>query len=150
MQLYRLVFTLALGLLALPFGAPAQPSVVATKDLPKSSTKDSPSSKARPIPFRGKLTSVDKIGQTITVGARIFKITPETKLYRGPSKLPAYLSDAVLNEQITGSYVKKEDGALVAYSVYFASRAPSKEAEEKKADQKKGKTTNNVSSRLVP
>lgn len=121
---------------ALPMAVSAQPAPAA-KDAPAKNEKEKAVSKMRPIPFRGKLSAVDKAGRTITVGARMFKIGSDTKLAKGTSRVPATLNDAVMGEEVTGSYVKDDSGKLTARSVYFGTRAPSK-GEEKKDNQ--GKT----------
>ena len=126
----QLLLASLLGLLitAVPAHLNAQSTDSVNKE--GATSRQPASSSMRPIPFRGKLTSVDKIGRTITVGARIFRITSDTKLCKGASKLPATLSDGVTGEQVTGSYIKEADGKLIARSVYFGTRAPSK-GEEK-------------------
>jgi hypothetical protein len=75
--------------------------------------------KARTLPFHGTLTAVDKEAKTLTVGKRVFKITPETKIYSGSEKTPAALHAAVVGERITGSYQQTPDGKLTARSIYF-------------------------------
>lgn len=84
--------------------------------------------KANPIPFSGKLGSVDKIAKTITVGERVFQITSQTKLSKAGK--PATLEDAVVGEEVGGSYQKSEEGKLNAKTVRFG---PKPNGEAKKA-----------------
>jgi hypothetical protein len=95
--------------------APAAPGAAATPP------------KAKAIPFRGKLVSVDKNAKTITVGKRTFEITSETKLFKGDK--PATLDDAVADERVTGTYEKADGGKLEAKSVYFGGKGGEKPAD---------------------
>jgi hypothetical protein len=79
--------------------------------------------KPRTLPFHGTLTGVDKAARTVTVGKRVFQITSESKVCRGPEKTPATLDDAIVGERITGSYQQMTDGKLMAKSVYLGGKA---------------------------
>lgn len=101
------------------------------KEAPKSENK-----KGRG-PFNGKISAVDKIAKTITVGERIFQITSETKLMKGGK--PATLDDAAVGEAIGGNFQKGDDGKLNAKTVHLGPK-PQAEGEAKKAaDAKKEK-----------
>jgi hypothetical protein len=83
-----------------------------------------PGRSTRGIPFRGKISKVDKTAKTITVGttekARTFQITSETRLMKAGK--PAILDDAVEGEEIGGTYRKTEDGKLQALSVRLGAK----------------------------
>ena len=64
------------------------------------------------IPFRGKISAVDKTAKTITVGERTFQVTSETKIMK--AEKPATLDGAAVGEEIRGSYKKTDNGKLVA------------------------------------
>jgi hypothetical protein len=81
--------------------------------------------KARPIPLRGKLVSINTAGRTLTVGKRTFCITSQTKLWFS-DKQPARFENAVVGESVTGSYTKAADGRLIANSIYFRRSVPAK------------------------
>lgn len=98
---------------------------------PAEKKEAAPAKKPAAIPFRGKLLAVDKTAKTITVEKRTFQITSETKIFKGDK--PAVLEDGVLDEAVTGSYKKSEDGKLIAGSVYFGGKGEAKpKAEPKK------------------
>ena len=109
-----------------------KPATTEKKAAPKGEKKD-----AR-IPFKGKLTAVDKNAMTITVGERTFKITSDSKLSKAGK--PATLADAVVGEEVGGNYLKGDDGKLNARTVRFG---PKPEGEAKKSstssDAKKAK-----------
>jgi hypothetical protein len=89
-------------MLAFPaFGADDKPA-----DAPKAEKK------AAGLPFRGKISSVDKAAKTVTLGesekARVFQITSETKIYK--NKKPATLDDVVAGENVGGYARKNAEG----------------------------------------
>jgi len=73
----------------------------------------------RAIPFHGTVKAVDKESGTVTVGSRVFKITPETKFLQGT------LDNAALGEQVGGSYRKAGDGTLMVNSIRFGPKPES-------------------------
>jgi hypothetical protein len=85
--------------------------------------------KVKKIPFHGKLSAVDTVGQTITlVGkttTRVFHLTPETKITDG-SGAPSTLSAATVGEDVGGSYTKDTAGTMTLYSVRFGAKDGSK------------------------
>ena len=89
-------------------------------------------SKARPIPFRGKIVAVDKKAATLTVGQRTFQVTPQTKVQK--DGVTAGLESAAAGDYVTGSYVKAEDGKLVARSLYVGARAASNSKSARKPE----------------
>lgn len=86
------------------------------------------------IPFKGKIAAVDKTTKTITVGERTFQITSTTTIKKDGK--PAMLSDAVVGDEIGGSYLKADDGKLNAKSIRLG---PKPETAAKKETAKKEK-----------
>jgi hypothetical protein len=86
--------------------------------------------KARPIPFYGKIKSIDPVARTLTVGSRVFVITPETRLMKR-DKTPTTLAAGVAGLDVTGSYRKGEDGRLLANSIYFGPKTEAEKAASK-------------------
>jgi hypothetical protein len=76
---------------------------------------------ARPIPYHGKVASVDASAKTFTVGKRTIKVTDETKITKQDAA--ATMADIVVDEQVRGSYWKKEDGTLEAKSVKLGAKS---------------------------
>lgn len=120
MKRYMTQMAAALLAAALFVGATAQTSAQETE------------TKARPLPFRGTIDSVDTEAKTITLkGAeskRVFHVSAETKMMKNGK--PATLADATPGEVIGGSYTKGADGKLNAVSLRFGP----KPEEEKEAE----------------
>lgn len=77
--------------------------------------------------IRGKLTAVDKIAKTITVGDSIYQITSQTRIYKGEK--PGILDDATVGVEVTGSCKKTDGGNVAATTVHFgAAKAEAKSA----------------------
>jgi hypothetical protein len=113
---------LATAFLAAPSAVPAadpdtQPPAAAPQQ-PKAN---------RPYPFNGRISAVDKINKTITVGQtekkRVFQITSETRMVKAGK--PAILDDAVVGEEVGGLYRKTDDGKLEAVSLRFGPKPES-------------------------
>ncbi len=81
----------------------------------------------RPLPFRGKIASVDKQAKTIKVGERTFQITAESKITK--TGKPATLDDATVGEEVGGSYKEGADKKLNVISLRVGPRpeAPKKQ-----------------------
>jgi len=92
-------------------------------------------SKPRPLPFHGKLKSVDASAQTITIEGkkadRVFSLTPETKITDGAGN-PSTLAAATPGEDVGGSYTKDATGKMTLGSVRFGAKTGEK-AEKKAA-----------------
>ncbi len=75
----------------------------------------------RGLPFTGKLGAVDKTAKTITIPgkekSRTFQITSETRMRKADK--PAILDDAVVGEDVGGTYRKTDDGKLEALTLRF-------------------------------
>lgn len=131
---------LVLGALAVAFvGAPA-----AARSDEKESQKPAAPQKAkanRPYPFNGRISEVDKINKTITVGQsdkkRVFHITSETRMVKAGK--PAILDDAVVGEAVGGLCRKTDDGKLEAVSLRFGPK-PEKAAPRAKARAESAKS----------
>lgn len=96
--------------------------------------------KSRTLPFHGKLSAVDKMAKSISVGERTFQITSTTKIFKADK--PALLEEGVVGELVTGSYKTNQDGKLAANSVYFGGKSAGKTAKAaEKAEAKKPETT---------
>jgi hypothetical protein len=108
----------------------------AKKTTAKSADTAKKEKQSSPVPFRGKLAKLDKIGKTLTVGSRTIRVTSETKITK--SDKPATFEDGTENEPISGSIKKSDDGSWVAISVNYGPKAVStdKKATDKKADKK--------------
>lgn len=138
-------FALSLVLLSLaaaPLRSSAQDMTTTNKTKSKpTNSAAATSAKAKPLPFTGKLGAVDNSAKTITLDEktkRTFQITSETKLMKDGK--PATLEDAVVGDQVRGSYKKLADGKLSAVSVSFGAKTAAPPASGK---SKKG--TNDVS-----
>jgi len=90
---------------------------------------------ARPIAYRGKVASVDATAKTFTVGSRTIKVIDDTKITKQGAT--ATMSDIVADEDVRGSYWKKEDGSLEAKSVKLGAMT---EEEKAKHSSRKKKT----------
>jgi hypothetical protein len=73
----------------------------------------------RAVPFRGKIASVDATAKTFSIAgkdaARVIKITDQTRITKQGAE--ATMKDVVADEEVRGSYWKKEDGSLEARNV---------------------------------
>jgi hypothetical protein len=128
---------LAAVVLGEPIGAFAQPPTPAAPAPDAPATPAKKAKKPKGIPFTGKLLSVDQVNKTITLDQktqRTFEITSDTKLTKDGK--PATLEDAVVGEDIGGSYYTNNvDGKLIARSVRFGAKVkPAADATPKPAD----------------
>jgi hypothetical protein len=94
---------------------------VATQVSADNST-NAPAPTPKPKHFRGTLAAVDSTAKTITVDnktekGRVFQITSDTKIMKAGK--PATLSDAVVGDPVSGSYVTGADGKMTAAMVSF-------------------------------
>ena len=104
-------------ILGVPSGAPAKEKKTETAN-PEASA--SPGAKAKPLPYRGKVASVDASGKTFTVGKRTIKVTDQTKITKQGAA--ATMADITVGEKVSGSYWKKDDGSLEAKNVKVGAR----------------------------
>ena len=75
----------------------------------------SPAPKAKTIPYRGNVASVDASVKTFTVGSRTIKVTDQTKITKQGAA--ATMADITVGEKVSGSYWKKDDGSLEAKNI---------------------------------
>ena len=73
------------------------------------------------LPFSGKLSALDTNAMTLTVGARTFEITSETKITKGGQ--PATLSAGAVGEPVGGAFKKTSDGKLIATTIHFGAKS---------------------------
>lgn len=104
--------------------AAAVPGMTATVSA-QTNTPAPKTPRARPIPFTGKLGSVDKVNKTITLAektqpGRIFQVTSETKIMKNGK--PATLDDGVVGEAVAGQYTTGADGKPAATSIRFGDK----------------------------
>jgi hypothetical protein len=78
------------------------------------------------IAFHGAVTAVDPGAETLTVSGKVITITSTTKIINFTNNAPATLSDVVVGETVSGSYVKDADGKLNAHSLHIGSKAKKK------------------------
>jgi hypothetical protein len=105
--------------------------------LAASAQEEKKAKKDGPLPFNGKVASVDKAAKTIKVGERVFNLTPESRITKGGK--PATLGDASVGEDVGGSY-KKVGDKLEVVSVRFGPKPdaePKGKAKGKKKDETK-------------
>ena len=95
------------------------------------SAADEKAAPARPIPFRGKIASVDKQAKTVKVGERTFQITAESKIAKAGK--PATLDDVTVGEDVGGAYREGADKKLNVVSLRVGPRpdAPAKPDDKK-------------------
>jgi pectate lyase len=93
----------------------------------------------RSIPFRGKIASVDAKAKTFTIAgketSRVVKITDQTTITKQGAA--ATMKDIVADEEVRGSYWKKEDGSLEARNVKLG--PPTAEEMAKRDARRQGK-----------
>ncbi len=130
--------TLAGLLAAIVLGVPIK---AAAQDQSKPATPAAPSApeapkKSRGTTFIGKLGEIDKTAKTFTVEEKEKKLTiavsPETKFYKNENDAnkPSTLEEGVIGQEVTGSYMKGEDGKMTARNVYWGGRAGKKKKKE--------------------
>ncbi|MDB6067973.1 MAG: hypothetical protein JWR26_4181 [Pedosphaera sp.] len=115
-----LVTLLAATVLGMPVRVSAQD---ATKPATPAAPATPPAVKPHPLPFKGKLASVDKVAKTITLDGttkRVFAVTSETKIMK--TGKAATLEDAVVGEEVRGSYLKGDDGKMSLKSLTFGAK----------------------------
>lgn len=113
-------------------GASATPSASAAAD-----TEASPTAKTRAIPFRGSVSAVDTSASTFTItgkkNSRVFKVTEKTSVMKNGAA--AQMSDIAVDEPVSGSYWKQDDGTLEAKKVKIGGkRANDKKSKKGEAD----------------
>ncbi len=101
--------------------------------------KEAGAKTARALPYHGKIASVDSTAKTFTIAgktsSRVFKVTDKTEIMKAGAA--ATMADIVADEEVRGSYWKKEDGTLEAKKVTLG---PKTEMEKSMKHSKKEKS----------
>ncbi|MGB7748544.1 MAG: hypothetical protein WBN75_14795 [Verrucomicrobiia bacterium] len=107
-----------LGLLAAALVAMPVLSRADGTNAPAASDQSTPAKpKKASLPFHGNLNAVDTNAKTLSVGTLMLQITSVTKITLDGQ--PATLSDGVVGEPVSGTYIKLDNGKLNALSVRF-------------------------------
>ncbi len=130
------LFRLSL-LVALIAGVP--PTVRAAEGYKDKSTQAPKSeNRAKQLPFRGKVSAVDKTAKTITLAGkekgRTFQITSGTKITKDGK--PAVLDDVTVGESVRGVAKENAAGKLEAVSLKVGAMAGNAKQNEKKSETK--------------
>lgn len=137
MKTTKLILTgvcLAVVALCAPSGASAKAKASPTPEAAASTSPmagDTMAKSPRAIPFRGKVASADATAKTFTIAnkkgdARVIKITAGTKIMKAGAA--ATMADIVADEEVRGSYWKKEDGSLEAKKVNLGPKTDAEKA----------------------
>ena len=101
------------GIAVLAAAVMALPLFTQAADKPDAPAK--PEKKAKALPFRGTVASVDKVAKSVTLEGkektRTFQITSETKIH-GKDKKPATLNDVTVGDHVGGSSRETADGKM--------------------------------------
>ena len=100
--------------------------------------KDQPAAEGKKkgggIPFKGKISAVDKTAMTLSLKGkeedRVLHITSQTRLNKAGK--PATLDDATVGEDVTGQYKKGDGDKLEAVSIFIGPRPEKKKKDETK------------------
>lgn len=109
---------------------------VSAQDKKPADKKETPADKkkeetaTRPVPFRGKIDSVDKSAKTIKVGERVFHVMGNTRLVSKGK--PVTLDDAKVGEEVGGQYREGTGGKLELVMIRIGPRVEAPPKEEKK------------------
>ena len=71
--------------------------------------------------FSGKITHVDALSQTVTIGNRTYQILPTTTLTTGAGR-PATLANLKANQTVTGSYKQTDTGKMELLSLQVSNQ----------------------------
>ena len=122
-------------ILGVSSGAPAKETKTETS-IPKATA--SPPTKAKAIPYRGNVASIDASVKTFTVGRRTIKVTDQTKITKQGAA--ATMVDITVGEKVSGSYWKKDDGSLEAKNIKVGAKME-KAAPMTNTQHKEGRAT---------
>ena len=106
---------------------------------PAASAAASPAAKsAKALPFHGKISAVDQTAKTFSIAGkeatRVFKIVEVTVITKDGN--PGTMADVAENEDVRGSYWKREDGSLEAKTVKLGQKSESEMGKSKKKKEK--------------
>ena len=106
----------------------------------------SPAAKAaRAIPFHGKISAVDQSAKTFSIAGkeatRIFKMSDTTVITKDGN--PGTMADVAADQNVRGSYWKREDGSLEAKTVKLGDKTDTEmsKPKKKKKDKAAAETT---------
>ena len=90
------------------------------------------------VPYHGKISAVDQMAKTFSIAgkekARVFTITETTVILKDGK--PGTMADLAVDEEVRGSYWKREDGSLEARSVKLGQKAETESKSTKKKTEK--------------
>ena len=128
----------------------ASPTPKATSS-PATNTTTDPT-KARAIPFHGKISGVDQKAKTFSLASkehpRLFKITDKTTMTKAGK--PATMKDVIANEDVRGSYWKVTDGTLEAKTVKLGPKTDAEKAADEKAKERKKEKESATETNAMP
>ncbi len=93
------------------------------------------------------MVSVDAAAKTFMVGKRTITVTDETVITKDAAS--ATMAEIVAEEQVRGSYWKKEDGTLAAKTVKLGAKTDGKKTRTD-AQKKEGKANKEAASSASP
>ncbi len=141
------LITVCLGAMALglPASGLAKGKKTADTDASPSPAASVAAKKARPTSYHGKVAAVDASAKTFMVGKRTITVTGDTVITKQGAS--ATIADIVVDEQVRGSYWKKEGGTLEAKSVKLG---PKSETPANNAQKKEGKASAELAPSAAP
>jgi hypothetical protein len=142
-----------------PSSSPSVSPSPKSKSSPSPKTSPAPSAKpsphptvSRPLPFHGKISTVDQKAKTFTIAgrekSRVFKITDKTALTKAGTAVT--MKDVVANDEVRGSYWKLTDGTLEAKTVKLGPKTDAEKAADEKHKTKKAEASPTPSTSASP
>ena len=128
-----LILLLSISLAGLPMAVTAKDTNAPAAEKP--ATKEAKPKKSSILPIHGKLKALDKTAKTVSIGEHTLQITSETLISKEGK--PATLEEGVIDENVTATYKKSDDGKLNAVKLSFgkAEKKTSTKAKKEKAKQ---------------
>lgn len=110
------------------------PGILSAQDATTNAPAQTAPKKAKKhsLTFHGKVSAVDAGAETLTVRTLTLNITSTTKIVNATNGEPAILTDIVVGENVSGSYLKDTNGQLNAKSIYIGGKMG--KSKKKKAD----------------
>ena len=114
------------------------PNAASTKAAPPAAKNKT----ERAVPFHGIISAVDQTAKTFSIAGkekvRVFKVTDKTVLTKAGA--PGTMKDAVVKDEVRGSYLKAADGSLEARVVKLGPMTEAEKAARSKSSKKKVKS----------
>ena len=127
---------MAAALASALFGTASVNRAAETSDSPPAATPK-PETKVKRIPFRGKISAVDKVAMTFTLEGkekvRTFRVTPDTRLKKDGQD--AVFGDLKVGESVGGQYRVGATGAQEVVTMNLGAK-PEKEKASEKSDRR--------------